>query len=424
MSGNEHQALYGLPSKVQFCTRCVMSNQRPASAVEFRHTIDSRKKTLALDQHGVCDACRVAEEKESINWKLREEELLKLLDTHRSSDHSYDCIVPGSGGKDSAYQAHVLKYKYGMNPLTVTWSPIMYTDYGYQNWKNWLDVGGFDNLSFHRNGRVMKLLTRLSIENLFHPFQTFILGQKNVGPRLAAKLGIPLVFYGENEAEYGNPIADTATSLRDKSFHTFNHLADVYLGGAPIAELVQNYDLKVSDLMCFLPARADELSRVDVQVHYLGYYLKWTPQEVYYYAVENCGFAARPFRTQGTYSKYNSIDDKIDDLHYYTTFIKFGIGRATYDAAQEIRNGHITREEGVALVDRFDGEFPDRYFHEVMEYIEMEPDHFHAITDGFRSPHLWKKNADGDWKLRHRVAGNGLDDRDAQEPVETTCQSA
>jgi hypothetical protein len=162
-----------------------MSNQRPASAVEFRHTIDSRKKTLAIDSDGICDACRVAEQKQTIDWNSREEQLLQLLDRYRSKDGSYDCLVPGSGGKDSAYQAHVLKYKYGMHPLTVTWPPILYTEYGYQNWKNWIDVGGFDNLSFTRNGRVMKLLTRLSIENLFHPFQTFILGQKN--PRTAPR---------------------------------------------------------------------------------------------------------------------------------------------------------------------------------------------------------------------------------------------
>lgn len=404
------QAYYGLPAEVRFCKNCVMSNQRPASTVEFKHTIDSRKKTLALDSEGICDACHVARQKELIDWKSREGDLLRLLDTYRSSDNSYDCIVPGSGGKDSAYQAHVLKYKYGMNPLTITWPPILYTEYGYQNWKNWIDVGGFDNLSFTRNGRVMKLLTRLSIENLFHPFQTFILGQKNLGPRLAAKLGIPLVFYGENEAEYGNPIADSSSSLRDKSFHTFSHLDDMYLGGLSITELMDRHDVKLSDLMCFLPAPAEELSRVDVQVHYLGYYLKWTPQEVYYYAVENCGFKARPFRTQGTYSKYNSIDDKIDDLHYYTTFIKFGIGRATYDASQEIRNGHITREEAVALVNRFDGEFPDRYFREVMDYIEMDPQHFSELADRFRSPHLWDKDAGGNWKLRHTVSGTGLGD--------------
>jgi len=406
------EAYYGLPSEVKFCKRCVMSNQRPASTVEFRHTIESKKTTLAFDDENICDACRHAVEKEQIDWQKREEELIELLDQHRSKDGSYDCIVPGSGGKDSAYQAHVLKYKYGMNPLTITWPPILYTDYGYDNWKNWLDVGGFDNISFTRNGRVMNLLTKLSIENLFHPFQTFILGQKNLGPKLAARLGIPLVFYGENEAEYGNPIADTATSLRDRSYHTFQNLNDIYLGGVSIQELKEKHDVSLNDLMCFLPAQAEELAKTDVRVHYLGYYLKWTPQEVYYYAVDNTGFKARPFRTQGTYSKYNSIDDKIDDLHYYTTFIKFGIGRATYDASQEIRNGHVTREEGVALVNRFDGEFPDRYFDEIMEYIGMQPEAFHKLADQFRSPHLWGRNAAGDWSLRHTVFGKGLDDMD------------
>lgn len=405
------ETYYGLPPQVKFCKKCIMSNQRPASAVEFRHTKDSKKVTMNFDAEGVCDACRANEQKVSINWKDREEKLLQLLDKYRRTDGGYDCLIPGSGGKDSAYQAHVLKYKYGMNPLTVTWPPILYTDYGYKNFKNWIDVGGFDNISFNRNGDVMKLLTKLSIENLFHPFQTFILGQKNLGPKIAAKFGINLVFYGENEAEYGNPIADNKSSLRDKSFFSFNNLDEIYLGGVSIAELREKYKVRLSDLMSFLPPTAEELDKGNIEVHYLGYYLKWTPQEVYYYAVENTGFQARPFRTQGTYSKYNSIDDKIDDLHYYTTYIKFGLGRTTYDASQEIRNNHITREEAVALAKKFEGEFPDRYFNEVMDYLGIDPDHFrNELADKFRSPHLWGKDASGNWKLRHNVVGNGLDD--------------
>jgi len=400
---------YGLPAEVIFCKHCVMSNQRPASAVEFKHTIDSKKTTMHIDKEGVCDACRIAEQKVKIDWNQREEELLKLLDKYRSKDSSYDCLVPGSGGKDSAYQSHVLKYKYGMNPLTVTWPPILYTEYGYKNFRNWID-SGFDNISFNRNGKVMKLLTKLAIENLMHPFQTFMLGQKNLAPKIAAKYGIPLIFYGENEAEYGNPIADNSSSLRDKSFYSFNNLDEMYLGGVSIGELKEKHGVKEAELMSFLPANAQELEKANIEVHYLGYYLKWTPQEVYYYAVENTGFKARPFRTQGTYSKYNSIDDKIDDLHYYTTFIKFGIGRTTYDASQEIRNKHLTREEGVALVKRFDGEFPDKYFNEVMEYLDIKPEKFHQLCDQFRSPHLWGKDAQGNWKLRHTVAGDGLDD--------------
>jgi len=400
---------YGLPKEVRFCKKCVMSNQRPVSEVEFKHTIETRKKTLAFDEEGICDACRANHQKESVDWKKREEELLILLDQYRKNDGSYDCVIPGSGGKDSAFQAHILKYKYGMNPLTITWPPILYTEYGYENWKNWIDIGGFDNLSFRRNGKVMKLLTKLSIENILHPFQTFMLGQKNLGPKIAAKLGIPLVFYGENEAEYGNPIADNSSSLRDKSFHTFENIDELYLGGVSVKELKEKHDVRMSDLMAFLPAPANELERANIQVHYLGYYLRWTPQEVYYYATENTGFKARPFRTQGTYSKYNSIDDKIDDLHYYTTFIKFGIGRATYDASQEIRNHHITREEGQALVKKFDGEFPDRYFQDIMDYIGMRPERFIELCDEFRSPHLWNK-VNGEWSLRHNVNGNGTDD--------------
>jgi N-acetyl sugar amidotransferase len=406
------ETFYGLPSEVKFCKRCVMSNQRPASAIEFKHTKDSKKTTMYFDEEGVCDACRNAEVKDRIDWAKREEELLRLLDKHRRNDGEYDCIVSGSGGKDSAFQAHVLKYKYGMNPLTVTWPPILYTDYGYENWKNWIEVGGFDNMTFKQNGKAMKTLTRLSILNLFHPFQTFILGQKNLAPKISAMTGIPLIFYGENEAEYGNPIADNSTSLRDKSYFTYNNLDEIFLGGVSVKELIDVHGLRLNEIKCFLPASANELAKADIQVHYLGYYLKWIPQEVYYYAVEHTGFKARPFRTQGTYSKYNSIDDKIDDLHYYTTHVKFGIGRATYDASQEIRNNHITREEGVALVKKFDGEFPDRYFEEIMDYLEINPEYFrNELTDRFRSPHLWGKNDKGEWQLRHNIWNGGLNDR-------------
>jgi N-acetyl sugar amidotransferase len=409
MEKNKFEAFYGLPQDVLFCKKCVMSNQRPTSSIEFKHTKDSKKATMNFDRDGVCDACRVAEEKEKINWGMREEELIKLLDKHRRSDGSYDCLVPGSGGKDSAYQAHVLKYKYNMNPLTVTWPPILYTDYGLKNWRNWLD-SGFDNVSFYRNGKVMKLLTKLSIENLLHPFQTFILGQKNLAPKIAAKHGISLIFYGENEAEYGNPLADNSTSLRDKSYFSFENLDEVFLAGVSIRDLIEKYKVRLSDLMAYLPPKIEELEKSNIEVHYLGYYLKWTPQEVYYYAVENTGFKARPFRTQGTFSKYSGIDDKIDDLHFYTTFIKFGIGRATYDASQEIRNKHLTREEGVALVNRFDGEFPDRYFNDIMEYIDMTTTDFHELCNKFRSPHLWGKDSNDNWKLRHNVSGTGLND--------------
>lgn len=400
----EHlKTLHGLPEEVHFCRKCVMSNQRPSSYPEFKHKPDRIAPTLQFGEDGVCDACRYAEKKELINWAGREEELLALLEKYRRHDGAYDCVVPGSGGKDSCYAAHLLKYKYGMHPLTITWPPSIYTEIGHRNFLNWLEIGGFDNISFKPNGRVHKLLTRLSIQNLLHPFQTFILGQKNLAPKIALQYNIPLIFYGENEAEYGNPIAENRTSLRDRSYFAVNNLDEVYLAGVSVPELMEKYNLPLADLAPYLPADYRLVEKQHVEVHYLGYYVKWTPQEAYYYAAEHMGFEANPVRTEGTYSKYNSLDDKLDGLHYYTTYIKFGLGRATYDAAQEIRNKHLTREEGVALVRRFDGEFPQKYFQEIMDYLEMEPEEFHRHCDRNRSPHLWTKE-NGDWKLRHLVS--------------------
>ena len=401
--GETSPALFGLPQEVRFCRRCVMSNQRPSSYPEFKHTRNRQTPTLHIDEEGLCDACKYADKKEDIDWESREQQLHQLLDKYRRDDGHYDCVVPGSGGKDSAYAAHVLKYKYGMHPLTVTWPPILYTDYGLQNMRNWIEVGGFDNITFKQNGRVHRLLTRLAIENLLHPFQTFILGQKNLAPKIAINYDIPLIFYGESEAEYGNPIAETQSSLRDKSYYSMQDLSEIHLGGVRVPELLEKYSLSLADLSAYFPADYRKLEESKIEVHYLGYYLKWTPQESYYYAVEHTGFKARPFRTEGTYSKYNSIDDKIDDLHYYTTFIKFGLGRASYDASQEIRNKHLTREEGVALVRRFDGEVPERYFQEVMDYLEMKGEDFHKLCDEFRSPHLWSREG-GEWRLKHQVS--------------------
>ncbi len=410
---------YGLPGEVRFCRTCVISNQRPNSAVEYKHTADSHKATIHLDDDGVCDACKVAEQKwQRIDWQAREQRLWELCDRYRSSDGSYDCLCPGSGGKDSFYAAHLLKYKYGMHPLTVTWAPHMYTPWGWANFQKWIHAG-FDNILYTPNGRVHRLLTRLAVQNLFHPFQPFIVGQKALAPKVALQHGLKLVFYGENEAEYGNPRIDTESAVRDYRYFTSNDPSEIYLSGVSLAELKERYGVGGHDLVPYLPADPDQLEQAAVDVHYLGYYLRWHPQSCYYYSVEHGGFEASPERTPGTYSKYNSIDDKIDDFHYWTTRVKFGIGRATYDASQEIRSGDITREEGVALVKRFDDEFPERFAEEVFRYLSVPPDefpvasaqferpiidrdYFHDLADTFRSPHLWTKR-DGEWKLRHTV---------------------
>ena len=403
---------YGLPREVRFCSVCNISNQQPLSTNEYENTKDSLKNTMEFDSNDVCHACRFHELKrnEVINWEEREKELIELCNRFRKNDGSYDCIVGGSGGKDGAMQSHLLKYKYGMHPLTVTWSPHLYTDIGWKNFQNWIHVGGFDNFLYTPNGHIHRLLTRNATLNLLHPFQPFILGQKTFVTKMAANLNIPLIFYGEMPGEYGEKVSHNTSSYAspgsnaESSGFTLDPIGnrdtrDILLGGKPVGEYLDE-GVPLVELKSYLPMDPNLLKEKNISFQYLGYYKSWVPQEAYYYAVDNTGFEANPVRTEGTYSKYNSLDDKTDGFFYYTRWIKFGVGRAMMDSAQEIRNLHITKDEGQALIKRYEGEYPSRYEKEFLDYISLSREEFLDLCDEFRSPHLWRI-VDNEWQLRH-----------------------
>ena len=361
--GKLEKQILQLPSDVRFCSKCVMSNQRPR---------------IQFDEDGVCSACRnTTEYKNNIDWDNRELELTELLDKHRSKDGQWDVIVPSSGGKDSAFVAHQLKYKYGMNPLTVTWAPLRYTDIGFQNYQALCD-SGIPNVLYMPNGKIHRKLARLCFEELGDAFHVFVLGQVSYPFHMAVKYGINLVMFGENgEAEYaGNP------EIVDKPYIPSELWTKIYFKGTTLSELIEygidnkDYmtkdDFSDADLSFYSPPSLEDMQKTGILgKHFFGYYKKWSPQESYYYAAEHTGFKANKERTEGTYTKYASLDDKMDGMHYFMKYIKFGFGRTTDDCSHEIRDGHIDRVEGIALVNRYDGEFPKRYYQDFLDYLEM-----------------------------------------------------
>lgn len=392
MEHKNTQERYNLPSEVKFCKKCTISNQRPR---------------ITLDEHGVCSACNFGEFKRNkIDWDERERELVALLDKHRSNDGSYDVLVPCSGGKDAAYIAHELKHKYNMNPLTVTWAPILYTDIGWQNLHNMIRVGDLANVLGTPAGGVHRKLTKLFFEILGDPFQPFIYGQTNYPMQVAVQHQIPLVMYGENgEVEYGGDMKNAFSPTRNYKTDHKEH----YFSGIEPSDL-SKYGISEKDIKPYMAPPSEDMDKLGMELHFYGYYKMWTPQENYYYCSEHTGFKANPVRSESTYSKYASLDDKIDGYHHYLAYIKFGLGRCTADTAHEIRDGHITREEGVALVNKFDSEFPSKYFQTLLDYCDMTEEYFWDVINSWRSPHLWGKDEKGEWKLKHNVAGTGLED--------------
>jgi N-acetyl sugar amidotransferase len=378
--------LYGLPKDIRYCAKCTISNQRPR---------------IIFDEDGVCSACNFAEFKRAeIDWDERERELVELCDRHRSKDGSYDVIVPCSGGKDGGFVAHQLKYKYKMNPLTVTWSPLLPTEIGTKNLRSFIG-SGFDNIFGTPNGAVTRRLTNLSFTHVGDPFQPFIYGQTNFPMKVAVQHGISLIMYGENgEVEYGGDMKNAFRPTREIADHDKH-----YFSGLP-PEFWEEHGLTKSDIHPFLAPPYEKIMNNNTEIHFLGYYKFWDPQENYYYCRENAGFEPNEERSEGTYSKYASLDDKLDGFHYYLAYIKFGIGRTTSDTAHEIRDGKIDRDEGAALVKRYDGEFPQKYYRDFLEYCGITEDQFDEVIDSWRSSHIWEKSGNN-WRLKKPVYGEG-----------------
>lgn len=377
------------PTEVKYCTKCVVSNQRPR---------------IQFDDDGVCSACRFGEYQKTVDWHARMRELGELCDKHRSKDGLYDVVVPTSGGKDSGFVATYLRDECGMHPLCATFSPFIRTAIGQSNFDRFIQAG-FPVIEGHPDGRLHRKLTRLYFEEHGDAWGPFALGQMIWPHQLAAMYEIPLVFYGENgEAAYsGDPKVWAMSGMPS------NLWAEQYWKGATLTDMLARFadekpylsreDLNAASLDAYeMPPNG----WTGVEMHWLSYYHPWVPEENYYWSQDRSGFQANPERSEGTWTKYASLDDKLDGFHYYLAFIKFGIGRATSDAAHEVRDGHIDRDEAISLVRRYDGEFPKRYFRDFLDYLGIDAADFWETVDRWRPPHLWEKQGKR-WALKHQI---------------------
>jgi hypothetical protein len=206
------------------------------------------------------------------------------------------------------------------------------------------------------------------------------------------------MMYGENgEVEYGGDM-----KYAFKPYNDFQVKEKHYFSKFPI-ESWEKYNVSKKDLNQFDSPSIKEINKNKIKNYFFGYYKCWDPQENFYYCQKNCGFEVNPDRTEGTYTKYASLDDKLDGFHYYLMYIKFGIGRATSDATHEVRDNKITREEAIYLVNKYDGEFPKKYYKLFLKFCGITESQFTKVIDSWRSPHIWKKEKNK-WKLKVSIS--------------------
>lgn len=372
-----------MPVKVpvmKYCTRCLAPHTRPR---------------LGYDDEGVCNACRHAEKKKkTVNWKDRWHEIEKLCDKYRRDDGHFDIMIPCSGGKDGGIIAWKLKHELGMHPLCVTLKPQLPTEIGKKNLENLVN-SGFDHLLITAEPKKEQKVSKYGFVTQGQPKLSAMLGQTTALAQISVNLNIPFLMYGEEgESEYGG-----VDYIATKNHFTQQEIVEIYFENNAPEDVQKKAGLSPKEMVwCHFPEK-ERLEKSGLIWAYWSRFEDWNPYEHYLFAKKHCKFQALPERSIGTYTNYAQLDDDMQDLHAYMMFIKFGFGRATSDACIDVRRGALDRKQALALVRRYDGEYPEALIRKYLEYFEITKEEFDEVLDRLANKEVLHK-VKGIWRLK------------------------
>ena len=372
-----------LPS-ISWCSRCVYPS---SSAVP-----------LVFDENGVCNGCRVHEEKAEIDWDERLEFLLEIVEPYRKST-GYECIIPVSGGKDSYYQVHFVTEKLGLRPLLVTYNGNNYLDVGWRNLWRMREAFNTDHIVVSPAIDLLRRMNRLGFTKTGDMNWHGHCGIFTVPIQVAVQQRIPLMFWGEHGwTEVGGML-----SRYDFPEFTYRYRVDQNLRGYDWWDFVNDPEEPIQDfeLECYKYPSDQDIQRVGVRGLHIGSFDPWDPNEHTKIIIEKYGWEPSSIPFERTYRTMSNLDDRYENgAHDYLKFIKFGYGRGTDHASKDIRSGLMTREEGVEMVRKYDHvKSSDINFW--LEYVGRSEEWFDKVADTFRSPKVWRKNSRGIWKKRN-----------------------
>lgn len=362
---------------MKYCKKCLFPDTKPE---------------LEFDENGVCSACRNAELKDEIDWDSRRKELEQIFEKYRSKDGSqYDCIIPVSGGKDSHFQAHIVKNEFGLRPLLVSFHPRDFTELGRKNIENLKNLG-FDCIEFTANPIIYKKLAKFGFTELGDSAWPEHIGIFTAPVQVAVAFKIPLLVWGENpQMEYGGSASISTSQYLDREWNEKH--GGYFLDKIKPQDMVK-YGISLADLKPYLYPSDEEIHQIGVTGIFLGYYLKWDARKQLD-IVKKLGFSTLETPNEGTYTNYENLDTKYVALHDYFKFLKFGFGRATDHASIDIRNKRLTRDEGLKNVKHYEGKIPTKYMEEFLDEFEISEEEFLKICDKFTNKSLFKTDKDG-----------------------------
>ncbi|KKS66083.1 MAG: N-acetyl sugar amidotransferase [Parcubacteria group bacterium GW2011_GWC1_43_12] len=368
---------------MKYCERCVY----PKVSVN-----------LELDSEGVCSSCRTFEKFKATPsqiWEKKKKKFEEIIaNSKKSGVSNYDCVIPVSGGKDSYFQAHVIVSEFGLKPLLVTYHGNNYLPEGDYNRDRMRQVFDADHLVFGPSVEVLKKLNRIGFKKMGDMNWHAHCGIVTYPIIAAVKFNIPLIIWGEVAWDISgmfDPDDFVEFSARVRHEH--------YVRGYEWSDMVNNDPkdrLTEKDMLWAKYPSDEEILKVGARGLYIGNFFRWDPNNHVKLVQKKYGWKAKEGQFERTYRKFSNLDDRYENgAHDLMKFIKFGYGRASDHASKDIRDGYMTREQGVAMVKKYDHVISkDLYYW--LEYVGMSEKEFWRIADTFRDPRVWRIES-GQW---------------------------
>jgi len=362
---------------MKICSRCIQPDTRPG---------------LFFNQEGVCGACIWEEEKKSVDWDNRENQLQNIADWARKKRNNYDCVIGVSGGKDSTRQALTVRDELGLHCLLVNSEPEGITETGIYNIENLKNLG-FDVISLRPNPRVIKKLIKRDFFQYLNPVKITEYSLWASAYIISDRFNIPLIIQGEN------PALTLGVSMQGlpKDWNAFNVDKQNTLKSG-WGEYVGIDGVDEKDLFLF-HYNKDELEKKGMKAIWLQYFLKdWSFRKNTDFAFKN-GFKGRAnFNPKdiGTYVNFSQVDSDLVQVNQMHKFVKFGFGQCMDHVCYDIREGRLSREEAIELVKKYDGKCSEEYIKKFCDYIRISLSEYWNTVNKFRGP-MWKKDDKGNW---------------------------
>tara|TARA_B100000902_G_scaffold396405_1_gene457304 strand:- start:1907 stop:3025 length:1119 start_codon:yes stop_codon:yes gene_type:complete len=346
-----------------------------------------------LNNNGICNGCLSYDYQKKIDWEKRKDDLLKIISEKKLNKDKWNCVVPGSGGKDSTYQ--IIKAKeLGLNPVFVTASTCDLSEIGRKNLENVKKIG-FDVVEISNNAKVRSKINKIGLELLGDISWPEHVSIFTAPVKFALAYDIPLILWGENpQLEYGGPDNSLNNSILDQKWmEEFGGLI-----GFRVSDLIENHGFKKNQLEIYDYPNENILKKKSILGIFLGYYERWDALRNYEVSKKN-GFLEYEPELEGCYFNFEKIDNHQHGIHDYFKFLKFGFARATDQLCYMVRRNKITRKKAINLAKKLEGKFPKSYMgkslDKILYKINMTEKEFIQICDNFTNKKIFKTDQSG-----------------------------